>query len=61
MEITKNMVTVIKKGTPIDKMKKLLNEAFSKTPKKNIRKYAGVLQTDIDPLDYQKQMRNEWK
>ena len=55
------MVTVIKKGTPIDKMKKLLNEAFSKTPKKNIRKYAGILQTDINPLEYQKQMRNEWE
>lgn len=55
------MVTVIKKGTPIDKVKELLNEAFSKAPKKNIRQFAGVLQTDIDPLDYQKRMRNEWE
>ncbi len=55
------METVNKKGTPFEKMKKLLNEAFSKTPKKNIRKYAGVLKTDIDPLDYQKQLRSEWE
>ena len=54
------MVTVIKKGTPIDKMKRLLSEAFSKTPSKNIRQYAGVLQTDVDPMHYQKQMRDEW-
>lgn len=54
------MVTIIRRGTPIDKMRKLLNEAFSKAPEKNIKKYAGVLHTDIDPLEYQKQMRNEW-
>lgn len=53
------MVTVIKKGMPIVKMKKLLKEAFSRSPKKNIRQYAGVLKTDIDPLEYQKMMRNE--
>jgi hypothetical protein len=55
------MVTVIKRGTPIKKMKRLLNKAFSHAPKKNIRKYAGVLKTDIDPLEYQKQMRDEWQ
>ena len=55
------MVTVIKKGTPIEKMKKLMNEAFSRTPKKDIRKYAGILKSDIDPLEFQKQMRNEWR
>uniref|UniRef100_UPI004048A909 hypothetical protein n=1 Tax=Flavobacterium sp. TaxID=239 RepID=UPI004048A909 len=55
------MVTVIKKGTPIEKMKKLLNQAFAKTPKKNIQEYAGILKTDIDPLEYQKQMRDEWR
>lgn len=54
------MVTIIKKGISIDKMKQLLNEAFSKTQKKNIRKYAGVLQTEIDPMEFQKKMRNEW-
>lgn len=54
------MVTIIKRGTPIYKMKKLLKEAFSKTPKRDIRQYAGVLKTDLDPEAYQKQMRDEW-
>ena len=54
------MVTIIKKGMPIAKMKKLLKEAFSRTPKKNIRQYAGMLKTDIDPMEYQKMSRDEW-
>lgn len=54
------MVTIIKKGTSVIQMKRLLKEAFSKTPKRNIRQYAGVLKTDVDPLKYQKEMRNEW-
>ena len=55
------MVTVIKKGTPSDEIKKKVNEAISKAPKSDIMKYAGKLQTDIDPLEYQKQMRDEWE
>ena len=55
------VVTIIKKGTPIEKMKKLLRDAFAKTPKKSIKKYAGILHTTLDPLEYQKQMRNEWE
>ena len=59
--VIKNMVTVIKKGTPRDEIKKKVNEAISKTPKSDIMKYASKLQTDIDPLEYQKQMRDEWE
>lgn len=55
------MVTVIKKGTPLKKMKELLIKAFSKVPKKDLKDYAGILDTDIDPLEYQKEMRDEWK
>ena len=55
------MITIIKKGASIEEMRKLLNKAFSKVPQKNVRKYAGALKTDIDPLEYQKQMRNEWE
>ncbi len=55
------MVTIIKKGTSIVKMKALLKIAFSKTPKKSIKKYAGVLKTDVDPVEYQKRLRNEWE
>ncbi len=55
------MVTIIKKGTPKKEIKKRVNEIVSKAPKKNIMKYAGKLKTDIDPLLYQKKMRDEWK
>lgn len=55
------MVTVIKKGTSKEEIKKRINEVVSKSSKKNIRKYAGTLKTSIDPLEYQKKLRNEWE
>ncbi len=55
------MVTIIKKGTPKEEIKKRVNEIVSKSPKRDIMKYAGKLKTDIDPLEYQKQMRDEWE
>lgn len=55
------MVTIIKKGTPKEEIKKRVDEAISKSPKKDIMKYAGKLKTDIDPLEYQRQMRDEWE
>ena len=55
------MVTIIKKGTPKEEIKKRVEEVISKTPKKDIMKYAGKLKTNIDPLEYQMQMRNEWE
>ncbi len=55
------MVTVIKKGTPKEEIKKRINEVVSKTSKRDIMKYAGKLKTGIDPLEYQKQIRDEWE
>jgi hypothetical protein len=55
------MVTVIKKGTPKEEIKKRINEVVTKTPKQDIMQYAGKLQMDVDPLEYQKQMRDEWE
>jgi len=52
------MVTIIKKGTPKMEAKKLINEAVAKAGKKDLRKYAGILKSDIDPLKYQKEIRN---
>lgn len=61
LEILKDMTTVIKKGTPKKEAKKLIDEAVAKAGKKDLRRYAGILKTDIDPLEYQKQIRNEWE
>jgi hypothetical protein len=55
------MVTIIKKGTPKEEIKRRVNEVISKSPKRDIMKYAGKLKTDIDPLEYQRQMRDEWE
>ncbi|MGV3508153.1 MAG: hypothetical protein ACO1N7_02600 [Sphingobacteriaceae bacterium] len=55
------MITVIKKGTSKEEIKKRITEAVSKTPKNEIMKFARKLKTDIDPLEYQTTLRNEWK
>lgn len=55
------MVTIIKKGTSKKKIKKQINEVISKTSKRDIMKYAGKLKTSINPLEYQRQMRDEWE
>ena len=55
------MITIIKKGTPTSEIKKRMKDAVSKSHKRNIMKYAGKLKLDIDPLIYQKQIRDEWK
>jgi hypothetical protein len=57
------MLTIIKKGTSIQEVKKLLGKAVNEARKKrlNVERFSGVLKTDIDPLEYQKQIRNEWE
>lgn len=54
------MVTIIKKGTPRKEIKKRINDVVSKSHSRNIKKYAGKLKLDIDPLEYQRHIRNEW-
>jgi hypothetical protein len=54
------MVTIIKKGTSKEEAKKVVDEAVAKAGKKDLKKYAGILKTSIDPLEYQKKIRSEW-
>jgi len=54
------MTTIIKKGTSGKEIKKRLEAVISKFPEQDIMKYAGTLKTDIDPLEYQSLIRNEW-
>jgi len=56
------MVTILKSGQPLDELLKKL-ESANQGKKKGVdaSKYSGVLKTDIDPLEYQKKMRDEWK
>lgn len=55
------MVTVIKKGTPKEEIKRRINKIISKGQQKGIMKYAGKLDLNVDPLKYQRNLRNEWK
>lgn len=55
------MVTVIKKGTPKEEIKRRINKIISKGQQKGIMKYAGKIDLKIDPLIYQRNLRNEWK
>jgi hypothetical protein len=49
-----NMVTIIKKGTSRQEIKKRINKVIAKQSNKGIMKYAGKLKSNIDPLEYQK-------
>ena len=54
------MVTIIRKGTAKSKILQLLNKI--KTRKGiDAYKYCGVIKLKNDPLQIQKQMRDEWK
>jgi hypothetical protein len=56
------MVTVIKKRKPIQEMIQKLNELVSKKNRGlQSSKYSGTLKSNVDPLAYQKGLRNEWE
>ncbi len=56
------MVTIIKKGKPIREIIQKLNELVSKKNRGlKSSKYSGKIKSKIDPIDYQKGLRNEWE
>jgi hypothetical protein len=56
------MVTVLKKGTPIQEQHQKLNEVVSKENKGiSATKYNGILKDKIDPIKYQSNSRNDGK
>ena len=56
------MVTVIKKGIPLSEMIQKLNKlVLKKNQGFQSKKYSGKIKTKIDPLSYQKNLRNEWE
>ncbi|MDW3209552.1 MAG: hypothetical protein R8N23_06790 [Reichenbachiella sp.] len=56
------MVTVIKKGTPIQEQLEKLNEVASKkTEGISASKYSGILKKKINPISYQSNSRDEWE
>lgn len=56
------MTTILKSGEPIEELRKKLDKAISKKTKGvDTSKYSGILKSDLDPLEYQKKMRDEWE
>jgi hypothetical protein len=55
------MVTIIKKGQEIESIKDALKKVVPKKKNNDILKFAGTLKINIDPLEWQKNMRNEWE
>ncbi len=57
----KKMVTTTKKRTLKEENKKQIDDAIFKMHKKDKMKFVGKMNTNIDPLEYQKQLRDEWE
>ena len=56
------MVMIIKKGRPISEIRKKLSEMTSQSKRGlDASKYAGRLASSLDPLAYQRSIRNEWE
>ena len=56
------MVIVIKRGMKRKQINTILDRNKRTTKKKlELEKYCGILKLSADPLDIQKELRNEWK
>ncbi len=55
------MVTTIKKGTPLEKIRDVLKKRKAKTKGLDLKKYCGSISLKEDPLGMQKKWRNEWE
>lgn len=54
------MVIVIEQGTSKEKLERLLKKMKTKKGV-NTKKYCGVIKLKEDPLQIQKQLRDEWR
>jgi malic enzyme len=54
------MVTIIKKGASNAAIQRKIKKALKGKKKLSIMDFAGLLKSKIDPLEFQKQMRDEW-
>lgn len=54
------MTIEIKKPVTKEKVQQAIDELNKETGKKSLKKHFGKLKRNLDGLDYQKQVRNEW-
>jgi hypothetical protein len=55
------MVTIIKKGTSREKIRKALKQRQVKVKSPDLKKYCGSISLFEDPVELQKKWRNEWE
>lgn len=55
------MVTTIKKGTSPERIKITLKKRKSKIKGPDLKKYCGSISLKEDPLEMQKEWRDEWE
>lgn len=55
------MVAVIKKGASAKVVKQKLEKHTGALNKNDLRKYCGVISLKKDPVELQKEWRDEWK
>ncbi len=56
-----DMVTVIKKGATKSGIAESIRKAANKRNRKGLMKLAGSLKSDIDLMEVQKKLRDEWE
>jgi hypothetical protein len=54
------MTIEIKTPVTKEKVQQAIEQLSKEADKKSLRKHFGQLKRNIDPLDYQKQVRDEW-
>lgn len=55
------MVTIIKRGTSREKIRLALKKRLVKTKGPDLKKYCGAITLTEDPIELQKNWRNEWE
>lgn len=55
------MVYKIEQKTPKKKFDKLVDAANKKHQKTSLKEFSGLLKFEKDPLEIQKELRNEWE
>ena len=55
------MATVIKKGASKKEVRDSISKAIKGNPALQMSELAGKLKSKVNPLEYQKKVRDEWK
>jgi hypothetical protein len=55
------MVTILKKSSSIETLKKVIDKATRKSKGVNAHKYLGVLDSKTSAIAIQKKLRDEWQ